>query len=615
MNTNSLLRILWVTSLFFIGTQVQAHSTILFAKSKNISLTTNKTVIQPPSAPTNLQAINVTPTSVTLTWSAPTSNLPIQEYEITGGVQNKTVRGSTTTLITGLSPNTTYSFRIRARDTNGDNSGNSNSVVVNTKVDDGNYCSADGGVTTDEHIGHVQLGSIDNNSTTNDFGYSDFTNISTNLILGSSNSITLTSVMTASIQYPEEFKVWIDYNRDNDFEDQGELILQQNVTGDATISKSFTVPQNAINGSTRMRVRMTNQNAGGPCGPSSSNDLEFGEVEDYTIIIVGSGGDTQAPSAPTNLTASNITNTSVSLNWNASTDNIGVTGYDIYRNNTLVRTVTTTSTSISELSPNTSYQFNVRAKDAASNESSSSNTLTITTTGDTVPTPTYCTANGQNASEEFISRVQLGTIDNTSTSTNNGYSDFTTVSTNLSINSSNTITITPTWTGSVFSEAYSVWIDYNQDGDFDDASEQVWSQNASRNTSVSGSFTIPPNATSGNTRMRVAMRFNTLPSSCGSFNFGEVEDYTISIGATSSSKIGTKIPDLKIYPNPVVDLLHIDLRSNLTSGTYTIIDLVGKTILNGKIQPIIDMNTLKKGIYFIKINDGIHDQTKRFVKN
>jgi hypothetical protein len=100
-------------------------------------------------------------------------------------------------------------------------------------------------------------------------------------------------------------------------------------------------------------------------------DVEFVQDED----------DPTAPSAPANLTASNITNSSVSLSWSASTDNVGVTGYDVYRNGTLLRTVTTTTDNISGLNAGTAYNFYVIAKDAFGNRSAASNTVNITTTG------------------------------------------------------------------------------------------------------------------------------------------------------------------------------------------------------------------------------------------
>jgi hypothetical protein len=99
-------------------------------------------------------------------------------------------------------------------------------------------------------------------------------------------------------------------------------------------------------------------------------------------VYASEEGDTQAPSAPTNLISSNVTANSVDLNWNAATDNVGVTGYDVYQNNSYLKNVPETSTTITGLSASTSYSFYVEAKDAAGNTSSASNTANITTEGD-----------------------------------------------------------------------------------------------------------------------------------------------------------------------------------------------------------------------------------------
>ncbi|GAA3141293.1 carbohydrate-binding protein [Nonomuraea salmonea] len=98
-------------------------------------------------------------------------------------------------------------------------------------------------------------------------------------------------------------------------------------------------------------------------------------------VVSGGGGDTSAPSVPGNLRSTGVTNTSVTLAWNASTDNVAVTGYEIYRGGTLVATVTGTSHTDTGLSANTSYSYTVRARDAAGNRSGTSNSLTATTSG------------------------------------------------------------------------------------------------------------------------------------------------------------------------------------------------------------------------------------------
>ncbi len=89
--------------------------------------------------------------------------------------------------------------------------------------------------------------------------------------------------------------------------------------------------------------------------------------------------DTQAPTAPTNLATSNPTSNTISLSWTASTDNVGVTGYDIYKDGVLYSTVTGTTATVSGLNPSTTYNFYVIAKDAAGNASPASNTASGTT--------------------------------------------------------------------------------------------------------------------------------------------------------------------------------------------------------------------------------------------
>ena len=149
--------------------------------------------------------------------------------------------------------------------------------------------------------------------------------------------------------------------------------------------------------------------------------------------------------------------------------------------------------------------------------------------------PTYCASNGNDTSDEYIGRVQLNTLDNNNSgagTTSTGYSDFTAnpaLNTDLSAGSQYTITITPVWTGTPLSEGYSVWIDYNADGDFEDAGEQVWTQTSTNTSPVSGSFTVPTDFHYGPTRMRVSLKFDGIPTECESFSFGEVEDYTINL--------------------------------------------------------------------------------------
>ena len=89
--------------------------------------------------------------------------------------------------------------------------------------------------------------------------------------------------------------------------------------------------------------------------------------------------DTTPPSPPSNLLASTVTATTTTFSWTASTDNLGVTGYNIYRNGSLIGSTTQTSYTDTGLSPTTSYAYTVAAFDAANNLSQPSSALNVTT--------------------------------------------------------------------------------------------------------------------------------------------------------------------------------------------------------------------------------------------
>lgn len=93
----------------------------------------------------------------------------------------------------------------------------------------------------------------------------------------------------------------------------------------------------------------------------------------------GGGDDTAAPTAPANLTVSGITSSSVTLSWSASSDNVGVAGYDVYQGSSVVLSVTGTTATVTGLSASTAYSFKVVAKDAAGNHSPASATVNATT--------------------------------------------------------------------------------------------------------------------------------------------------------------------------------------------------------------------------------------------
>ncbi|RTY97351.1 T9SS type A sorting domain-containing protein [Flavobacterium sp. RSP49] len=112
---------------------------------------------------------------------------------------------------------------------------------------------------------------------------------------------------------------------------------------------------------------------------SQNNRNPYIDHPEYVQAIWNPSADAQAPTTPANLVASGTTSNSVSLSWTASTDNSGVTGYNVYMNNALKTTTTGTTTTITGLTASTTYSFSVKAKDAAGNISGPSNTVNVTT--------------------------------------------------------------------------------------------------------------------------------------------------------------------------------------------------------------------------------------------
>jgi len=104
-----------------------------------------------------------------------------------------------------------------------------------------------------------------------------------------------------------------------------------------------------------------------------------GDPAVYGIAIFSSSPDTQAPSAPGNLAVSTKTAVTVSLAWNASTDNVGVSGYDVFRGGAKVGASAANSFTDSGLTPSTAYSYTVQAFDAAGNRSAMSNSVNVTT--------------------------------------------------------------------------------------------------------------------------------------------------------------------------------------------------------------------------------------------
>jgi len=596
------------------------HKGSLSSGSQNYSLIltgiTEEAVVCEATTPANVSVSGVGSTSAIVSYDAVTGATYELRYRETG-TSSWTVQSASATsaTLTGLTSETSYEVQVRSVCNDGSTSNYSSTKTFTTSEVQLNYCGSQGNNVNDEYISRVQLGSIDNSSGAGN-GYSDFTNLSTSLSKNVSSAISITPTWTGT-QYNEAYSVWIDYNQDGDFNDAGEQVFTRSATQNSPVSGSFIVPSSALEGATRMRVSMKYNGI-----PTACESFSYGEVEDYTVTISGSTADTEAPSAPTNLSANNITETTVDLSWNASSDNVGVTGYDVYQGSSLLGSATGTTAQITGLTANTTYNFYVEAKDAEGNISAASNTVSVTTSG--APAVNYCPSQGNNSSYEWIDLVALNGMSN-ATGDDGGYADYTNQVASLPYGS-NTINISAGFSGSSYTEYWKIWIDYNKNGTFE-SSELVVSGSSSSSATLSGTFTVPTSALAGTTRMRVSMKYNAAQTACESFSYGEVEDYTVNIGQSvnaiaTTTQEGQELGnetiasfEAKLYPNPVSgNILNVSMN-DARETTYQVFDMMGKKVLQGNLSSgTIQVNGLSSGVYLLKLNDGQKEVAKKFIK-
>jgi len=264
--------------------------------------TTNLTVECPP---TILISLATGESEVIADWDLPiaTTNCPngIASITQTSGLPNGSFLSIGSTLIN-------YSIT--------DNCGNTTTCEVEIKVvENGTYCEASGNQPWQEYIKNVRLNTIDNTSFKE--RYEDFTNISTTLETEQAYEIQLTPGFSF-FQWNEVFQVWIDWDGNGSFAEDGELVFsgiypaQTPGSSPEPILGNFTIPTNIPPISTRMRIVMQRDIPAADCG-----DFEFGEVEDYTINLIN-GNNSNSRISYLNFAAFNI-GRAVELQWLTNT--------------------------------------------------------------------------------------------------------------------------------------------------------------------------------------------------------------------------------------------------------------------------------------------------------
>ncbi|MGB3075545.1 MAG: GEVED domain-containing protein, partial [Chitinophagales bacterium] len=446
--------------------------------------------------------------------------------------------------------------------TNGCNFAYIDDVVLNSLSNLDSYCNG----STDGYIYYAPSGSF-----------------TTNLELGSTYSLTLEGPPSE----PVGFGVWIDFNNDADFSDAGEFVFSTLTYNYGAVNGTISIPATATLGQHRIRIRA--KDYGTVASFESCETFYYGEAEDYTITLISatpmvfvSATTTQNnidPLEPGDLTTEIIgvkvitqgslkqfNLTSLSINANGSTDFAGdVTNAKIYYtgsnpNFSATGLFGTSTTLPAVFSGNqllnsgsnyfwVSYDISSTANIGDYVDAECTQLVMSGAGGTKVPDVTapagnrlvnYCTPSTYyGCGYAYIDDVIFNTLSNTNTGCNANpgsyinYDPSGNLTTSLEIGSVTTISL-----GGYDYDyiGFGVWIDYNNDGDFDDNGEFAFGSPFYTTGPQTGLITIPNNAAYiGDHRMRIrSQAFGTFTSgqACGLiFNNGESEDYTITLSA------------------------------------------------------------------------------------
>jgi hypothetical protein len=225
----------------------------------------------------------------------------------------------------------------------------------------------------------------------------------------------------------------------------------------------------------------------------------------------------------------------------------------------------------------------------------------------------FCSSSGDDEFE-WIAGVHIGFI-NRASSGDGGYADVnvTNAATELVIGDSYPITLTPGYDGSSYFEYFTVWMDLDRDGEFD-ASELVFDPGDSVLVPVVSTLTVPSTATPGPARMRVVMKYDQpVANGCTTYDFGETEDYCVSL-VTTPSGIGenSAATAVMVYPQPANDVVNF-ITGNTGNAELLVMDASGRVLLdlpvsNGLIA--LPTQDLSDGLYIYRIRSKGVDRAR-----
>lgn len=492
--------------------------------------------------------------SFTLSLSATPTGLTGITYQWQSSPDNITfsnIVGATSSSYSGTQSVATY-YQCVVTCTVSGLSGTSTPVQVNMSPLASCYCTSSATSVADEDIFNVTLSTLNNSSTCATTGgagsvinqYSDYTAVGAPVITQGTAYPFSVQIGTCGGSFTNSTRIFIDFNQNGVFTDPGETVYTSaaGTAGPHIESGNISVPLTATIGNTKMRV--VTVETGTPTSITPCGTYTWGETEDYLVNIIASvpcsgtpsGGSTQStlPSvcSGTSYTLSMSTPpsgmTGITIQWQSSPDGITYSNIAGATNSTY----TTTQTSA------TYYQAIINCTLSGLADTTTALQVTMNPFMNC-----YCTSNPTTAADEEILNVTVGSLNNLSTCATTGgpgsilnrYSNYTGVAApNLAKTATVSFSIQVGTCGGNFPSGTAIFIDYNQNGLFTDAGEQVYTTPVTTNGPhmVTGTFVVPAGAATGTTGMRVINAEGYAGAAitpCLIFGYGETEDYVVNI--------------------------------------------------------------------------------------
>ncbi|AZA80866.1 hypothetical protein C1637_11350 [Chryseobacterium lactis] len=504
--------------------------------------------------PTNIAVSNITSSSAIVSWMPAVGATYVLQYRVVGSGAAGWQTINITTPLTGsatinnLTDGTQYEYQIATK-CNGTQGAFSPIGTFTTPTL--TYCNnTPVNTTSSGYISKVVVAPTNGPLMVSDSGYdvykdysADPTRVVTLLRNSTGNKITITKFWPGSTS-SYGVVAWIDFNRNGVFE-VSEKVLDTSSSTTTPVTATFIMPTAAgavYSGTLPTRMRVVMKQSGVPTACGTFGQFDYGEVEDYAVKFINQPACSTAP--PTNITVTNITDTSATFSWIGATNatyklqyrklGSGAAGWVVVNVVPAPGNVYTTTVPLTE---QTDYEVQV-----ATICNGSTGAYSGLVPFRTLPLQ-YCPMVGSGDNDHIsnvtVTSSNLGVLPMSNTSVQTNYISYTTPATLITLDDNsqnNKISVSKGWTGSTGNDAVSVWIDFNRNGQFE-TTERILNSAASTTTPVTANFNVPSGSYTGalGTTMRVVLKRTTAPVMCQNAIDGEVEDYKVMIRPCSNA--------------------------------------------------------------------------------